>query len=235
MLDRFPTTGLTLVARLGSAERDVRGAAFEKIAALYWKPIYKYLRLGHRKSNDEAQDLTQSFLAHALEKEFLGDYDPAKGRFRTFLRTCIDRFAINEYKAATREKRGGGAVHLDFDSAEHELPMSTNETPEVVFEREWIRALFENAIAELRERWRGKDALTIFERYDLANGDERPSYQQLGDELHIPLTTVTNRLAAIRRDFRAIALELLRETTATDAEMRDEARRLFGVSSLSRA
>jgi hypothetical protein len=123
-------------------------------------------------------------------------------------------------------------VHLDFDSAEHELPMWTNETPEVVFEREWIRALFENAIAELRERWRGKDALTIFERYDLATGDERPSYQQLGDELHIPITTVTNRLAAIRRDFRAIALDLLRETTATDAEMRDEARRLFGSKAL---
>ena len=232
MLDRFPTTGLTLVTRLGSAERDVRGAAFEKIAALYWKPIYKYLRLAHRKSAEEAQDLTQSFLVFALEKEFLGDYDAAKGRFRTFLRTCIDRFAINEYKAATREKRGGGAVHLDFDSAEHELPMSTNETPEVVFEREWIRALFENAIAELRERWRGKDALTIFERYDLANGDERPSYQQVGDELHIPITTVTNRLAAIRRDFRAIALELLRDTTATDDELRDEARRLFGSKAI---
>jgi len=231
MLDRFPTTGLTLVARLGSSERDVRGAAFERIASLYWKPIYKYLRLAHHKSNEEAQDLTQSFLTFALEKEFLGDYDASRGRFRTFLRTCIDRFAINEFKAATREKRGGGAKHLDFDAVEHELPMSTNETPEVVFERESIRALFENAIDELRARWNGKDALTIFERYDLADGD-RPSYQDLADELRIPITTVTNRLAAIRRDFRAIALELLRDTTATDAELRDEARRLFGSKAL---
>jgi RNA polymerase sigma factor (sigma-70 family) len=231
MLDRFPTTGLTLVARLGSAERDIRGAAFERIAALYWKPIYKYLRLAHRKSNEEAQDLTQSFLTFALEKEFLGDYEPARGRFRTFLRTCIDRFAINEFKAATREKRGGRSMHLDFSEVEHELPLSTNETPEVVFERESIRALFENTIAELRARWSGKDALTIFERYDLADG-ERPSYQDLADELRMPVTTVTNRLAAIRRDFRAIALQLLRETTATDAELRDEARRLFGSKAL---
>jgi RNA polymerase sigma factor (sigma-70 family) len=222
----FPTTGLTLVGRLASAQQDVRSAAFESIAALYWKPIYKYLRLTHRKSNEEAQDLTQSFLAYALEKEFLGDYDPAKARFRTFLRLCVDRFAINESKAATREKRGGGALHLDFESAERETPMSTGETPEVVFEREWIRALFENAVATLRERWHGRDALTLFERYDL--DDEHPTYQQLADDLHIPITTVTNHLAAIRRDFRSIALELLRETTATDDEMRDEARRLFG-------
>ena len=189
--ERFPTTGLTLVARLGSVQRDVRGEAFERIAALYWKPVYKYLRLAHGKSNEEAKDLTQSFLAHALEREFLGGYDPAKARFRTFLRTCVDRFAINESKAALRIKRGGGAQHVDFASAEVELAMSSAAPPDVVFEREWIRALFEEAVARVREQWRGKPAWIAFERYDL--GDEpRPSYAGLARDLGVPATTITN-------------------------------------------
>jgi len=224
---RFPTTGLSLVARLGSEEREVRIAAFDRVVELYWKPIYKYLRLAHRKSSDDAKDLTQSFLAYALEKDFLAAYDPAKARFRAYLRMCADRFAANDAKAASRQKRGGGAEHVDFDAAENELTAGSGAEPDVVFEREWIRALFERAVAIVRERWQGKPALLAFERYDLG-GEPRPSYQEIADELRVPLTTVTNHLAAVRRDFRAVALDILRETTATDDEFRDEARRLFG-------
>jgi len=39
---------------------------------------------------------------------------------------------------------------------------------------------------------------------------------------------VTNHLASVRRAFRRILLGHLRELTATEAEYRDEARRLLG-------
>ncbi len=42
-------------------------------------------------------------------------------------------------------------------------------------------------------------------------------------------TTVTNRLAAMRRRFREIVLEVLRDATASDAEFRNEVRSLLGV------
>ena len=38
----------------------------------------------------------------ALEKDFFDGYDPEKGSFRTYLRTCLDRFVANEKKAAVR-------------------------------------------------------------------------------------------------------------------------------------
>ncbi len=41
--------------------------------------------------------------------------------------------------------------------------------------------------------------------------------------------TVTNRLAAARRRFREIALELVRESTASDREFENEVRALFGI------
>ena len=59
----------------------------------------------------------------AFEKNYVERYDPAKAKFRTFLRTCLDRFVQNQQKADRAEKRGGGAtlLSLDFPGAEREL------------------------------------------------------------------------------------------------------------------
>ena len=51
----------------------------------------------------DAQDLTQEFFARAFEKEYLEKYDPARARFRTFVRTCLDGFLANERQ---RPRRG---------------------------------------------------------------------------------------------------------------------------------
>jgi hypothetical protein len=41
--------------------------------------------------------------------------------------------------------------------------------------------------------------------------------------------TLTNYLAAMRRDLRSIVLEKLREITSGEREFRDEARTLLGI------
>jgi hypothetical protein len=72
----------------------------------------------------------------------------------------------------------------------------------------------------------------IFERYDLhdvAAAGGAPTYATLAAEFGVPVTQVTNSLAAMRRAFRANVLEELRAVTATDAEFHAEARELFGV------
>jgi hypothetical protein len=69
----------------------------------------------------------------------------------------------------------------------------------------------------------------LFERYDLNDDGSDVSYASLGQEFGLEPATVTNYLAAARRDFRRIVLEKLREITATDEEFRTEARSLLGV------
>ena len=120
---RFPATHWSAVLAARSDDSVERSRALEAIAAAYWKPIYKYVRIRWGKSNEDAKDLTQDFFAKLFEKEYLDDFDPTKARLRTFLRICADRFMANEAKAAKRLKRGGGAAHLslDFDAAENEL------------------------------------------------------------------------------------------------------------------
>ncbi len=63
---KFPTTQWSAIAALTGGEPDQRKIALEAVINLYWKPVYKYLRIRWRKSNEDAKDLTQSFFARAI-------------------------------------------------------------------------------------------------------------------------------------------------------------------------
>lgn len=238
-LHAFPTTRHSLVIRSRSPDSGVRARALDALLTAYWKPVYKYLRVRWHASADDAQDLTQSFFLPQAMQRLIDRYDPAQARFRTFLRTCLDRFAANERKAALRLKRGGDAqkVSLSLESAEEELRqhgMAQELDMDAYFHREWVRSLFALAVEAFRAEANaaGKAVqFAIFERYDLeANGAlEKQTYADLAREFAIPASQVTNHLAFARREFRRIVLERLGELCGSEEEFREEARDLLGV------
>lgn len=233
----FPATRLSVVARTRSADLETRRLAFGTLIEAYWKPAYKYLRLKWNLDPQEAADLTQEFFTGALEKDVIGRYDPARARFRTYLRLCLDGFAGNVKKAEGRLKRGGhlDIVPLDFASAEGELRThepSIDADVDQMFYQEWVRALFQHAVEDLRASTTaaGRTIMfRVFERYDLAEpGEAHPTYAALAAELGLTTTAVTNHLAAMRRQFRGCVLERLRDLTTSDEEFEAEAKRLLG-------
>ncbi|MBI4470884.1 MAG: sigma-70 family RNA polymerase sigma factor [Acidobacteria bacterium] len=236
---RFPETCWSAIVASGSEDPAERSRAFDTIVSMYWKPVYKYIRIKWHKSNEDAKDLTQGFFAKSIEKDFFRSYDPAKARFRTFLRTCLDGFLANEEKAARRIKRGGEAVvlSLDFETAEGELrhhEPAVQESMDDYFEKEFTRSFFELAVDRLRSEMEGQGKQThflLFEKHDLEATipSGRVSYAQLASEFSLPVTTVTNYLAAARKAFRRIVMTHVRSVTATDEEFRREARALLGV------
>ena len=235
VMERFPATRHSIVERMRATDANARRLAFDAVVDGYWKPVYTHLRLTRHLSPEDAQDLTQGFFTEAFEKAWLERFDPARARFRTFVRVCVDRYAMNAQQAETRLKRGGGlqGVPLDFVSAERELPgdPGASSDPDLRFHQEFIRALFERTVDALRLELtaEGRDSyFRLFERYDLSH-EEGMSYGQLATELGVTTTQVTNRLARVRRRFREIALDHLRALSATDEEFRREARDLFGL------
>lgn len=210
--------------------------AHADLVEAYWKPVYKYLRLKWHLAPEAAADATQDFFLSVLEKDLVGRYDPGRARFRTYLRLCLDGFASNQLKAERRLKRGGGVtpVPLDFTTAEGELVRIEPSAPADVddlFYREWVRALFDQAVTDVRAQAESRGRQTMFEvfaRYDLADPEARPSYDDIATALGLTTAAVTNHLAAMRREFRAIVLDRLREITGSEEEWEAEARRLLG-------
>jgi DNA-directed RNA polymerase specialized sigma24 family protein len=101
----FPATHQSVLERIRSDDAGVRRTAFGDLAVGYWRPSYHYLRLHWRLEPDAAEDAVQAFFTAAFEKGYVEKYDPAKARFRTFLRVCLDRFVQNLQKAESAEKR----------------------------------------------------------------------------------------------------------------------------------
>src|SRR5262249_29301350 len=206
---QFPATRHSVLAAIRSDDGDVRRAAFDALITAYWKPVFKYVRLKWNARPDDAADLTQAFFLRAYEKEFFEGFDPARARFRTYLRTCLDGFVANARKAESRLKRGGGVtlVPIDFEEAERELGRHAHHAVEdfdAHFHREWLRSLFGAAAIRLRAACAGRgrpQRFALFEAYDLA-GDEtaRPTYAELAGRFGVSSADVTNELAAARRE-----------------------------------
>jgi len=233
----FPPTRHSIVAAMRSAHRIDRRTAFDALVTAYWKPVFKYVRLKWHAPPEDAADLTQGFFMRAFEKDFFAAFDPGKARFRTFLRTCLDRFVANARKADARLKRGGGAtlVPIDVGEAERELSLQAPNAVEdfdAYFHREWLRSLFTAAADRLRSACAAagrQHRFAVFELYDLAPADrKRPTYADIARALGVSSADVTNELAAARREFRRFVIDLLREQCATDEEFDAEIRALTG-------
>jgi RNA polymerase sigma factor (sigma-70 family) len=232
----FPLTRWSLIEAARSSKREERQRALDKLIAVYWKPVYKYIRLRWGKDSEEAKDLTQEFFSRLLEKHFLGGYDPRRARLRTFLRVCIDRFLANQEKAGRRLKRGGDIqfLPLEFEAADGELKQIEIPVPAEMddfFDREWARSVFSLSLERLREELE-KDGKRIhfqlLELYDVEEGGRDLTYEQVAQRFGIKSTDVTNYLAYARRELRWIVLEQLREMTGSDEEFQREARSLLG-------
>jgi len=234
----FPSTQHSAIIGARGADPVERARAFEVLVAAYWKPTYKHLRVRWRKDSEACRDLTQAFFAIAYEKRYFDAYDPSVARFRTFFKTCLDRFVSKEVQAQGRQKRGGGAVvlSLDFDHAENELARTEPPAPdqlETYFDAEWVRSLMSGALETLRRQCESRGRTRTYEmfaRTALAEEDTpRPSYAELATEHGLSVTDVTNHITFARREFRRIVLERLRQLTGSEEEFRSEARAVLGV------
>ena len=147
-----------LAARDGSDTEARR--ALESLCQTYWQPLYAYIRQ-RGCGPDEASDLTQAYFTEFLEKDFLADVDPEKGRFRSFLLSSLRHFLSHERTRSSALKRGGGThtLSLDTELAEERYMQepTTGRTPEEVFERRWAltvlgRALYQSKRHQEAER-----------------------------------------------------------------------------------
>jgi RNA polymerase sigma factor (sigma-70 family) len=214
----FPDTRHSAIVGLHDKDQVVRRQSYAVIIGAYWHPVRKYVRLRWHENTEDGSDLAQAFFSNALESGALAGYDPARGSFRTYLRTCLDHFIINTRKRNARNQ----ALPLDFDVA------ALDESQDEVFQREWVRNLFSLAVEDLRA---GSDHLRfgVFEAYDLNESGTRPTYSELATKFGTTTERITNYLAAMRRDFRKAVLNRLRELTANEREFRSEARAILGV------
>src|SRR6267142_1655607 len=158
---RLPATAWSAILRTGAGDPVARRAALQQLVQMYWRSIYVYVRRKWGKSNEDAKDLTQAFVASILEKEFFQEADRDRGRFRALLRTALENFLRNQYAESKTRRRGGAHRTLSLDAAIEaegaEIHINETDPPEDLYRREWTRTLFGRAVNALRSTYASEE------------------------------------------------------------------------------
>ncbi len=154
----FPATRWSLVQRV--REPAVREAAMEELCRLYWRPIYLYARRAGRSQQD-AEDLTQSFFASLIERDTLAGADEQRGKLRTLLLTAFQRFAVSQWRKENRTKRGGGLHFTGIEELENSPALTGHDAPDVAYARAWAAGIVAETEAALERDYdrRGRGEL----------------------------------------------------------------------------
>ena len=232
----FATTHWSVVLAAANRETPEVATALEHLCCTYWYPLYAYVRR-QGYSQEDAQDLTQSFFVHLLRKNFLCGVGPEKGRFRSFLLACLKHFLTDEWERARTAKRGGSAPGflLDLEAAEdrYRLEPRVEANAESLYERRWALDLLDRVLERLRREAVVSGKAVVFAELEFCLLGERATetYAQLGARLGMSETAVKVTVHRLRQQYRELLREEIAHTVTRPDEIDEEMRYLFEVVS----
>ena len=200
--------------------------ALEQLCQIYWYPLYAFLR-GRNHSHQEAEDLTQGFFAHLLERDRIQFADQQRGRFRTFLLKSLENYSTGQWRRDTAEKRGGRVttLSLDFKSADerYQCEPVDHQTPERLFDRVWALTILHQTMDQLAEDYKSGGKSDLFDalRWQLID----PQPQSLsGVARDLSMSDGAIRVAAhrMRQRYRQRLRDMVAQTVSEPDQIDEE-------------
>lgn len=232
----FPATRWSVVLQAAGRASPESAEALEALCRAYWRPLYAFVRReGYAPA--EAQDLTQEFFSRLLEKHWLDDVRPGKGRFRSFLLAAVKHLLANEWKRAHRQKRGGGAAFVSLDETETEergqLELAGGLTPDRAFERRWVETLLGRVLGRLRGEFEAAgyaDRYALLKPFLLNHDDPRPC-EEFATRLGLTVSGAKSAIRRMRLRYAELFRDEIAQTVGGPEEVEDEIRHLLAVMS----
>jgi RNA polymerase sigma factor (sigma-70 family) len=219
----FHTTRWSMVLSAAEEQPD----ALEKLCRSYWRPLYSFARRDGRTQAD-AEDVVQGFLARLLEKHWLQRADRERGRFRTFLQMMFKCYLIDQYDFHNAKKRGGGVRHVSLDvegaEAEYVRQLSETDSPSAAFDRAWAMSVFDDARTRLR---RECEQAGRVEAFDLIQAGV--PYEEVARECALTREGVRSLAFRLRKRLQELLRLVIRETVTSPDDLEDEVQALKGI------
>ncbi len=230
---KFRTTQWSLVRAGGdSADVTVQREALTALCSTYWPPVYAYIR-GRGNDVESARDLTQGFFTQLLDKKYVKKANRNRGKFRSFLLTCVKRYLSDEHDRRHALKRGGGLtiLPLEFETAESSFRLEPADprTPEAIFEKRWALSVVREAVSRLEQEMQRSGKQAQFSRLKpwlTGDGPESP-YSTLAEDLGMTEKALRVTIHRLRRRLGQLLREEVASTLSDPAQLDAEMRSLF--------
>ena len=229
----FTTTHWSIVITAGQGESQQADDALEKLCRAYWYPIYIFLRRSSWTAHD-AEDLTQAFFEHVLEKDYLQAVDRTKGKFRSFLLAMLRHFIANRRRDARAQKRGGRVSFISLEDEQYLRSEFAEASAEQSFERQWATTLLEQVVTRLRGEYRGPNRAAQFDELKIfLTGDKHSeSYGEMAMRLKTTEAALKMAVGRMRQRYGELLRAEIESTVSTREEADDEMRALFAALAL---
>lgn len=228
---QFLTTHWTLILAARGDGPDGQ-AALEQLCRNYWPPLFVYARRNGHSPHD-AQDLVQAFITHLLARRDLNSVAPEKGRFRSFLLTAFKNFIVSGVRREQADKRGGQAGLISLDQEEPEsvcAPELTDSlSPDKAFDRSWARQIMTRALRRLADEHRSPTQARLFAALQptLMEGGRVVQEAQTAAQLGLTPGALAVAATRLRRRYRGLIEDEVRQTLANPADLAEEMRGLW--------
>jgi len=232
----FATTHWSVVLLAGQEGKVPEAReAFAQVYLDYWYPLYAYVRRrGNAPAN--AEDITQDFFVHLLAKKSLQGLEQSGGRFRSFLLRSLDNFLANEWDRRHAQKRGDGQTPLSLNVTDGEFKysqmLSDGETPESLFERQWVFTLLAKVLEQLRRECEATGKSNLFEdlRLHLQGDRQGPPYAEIAARQGLSEGALKVTVYRLRQRYVELLREEIARTVSRPEEVDEELRHLIALS-----
>lgn len=230
--DGFATTRWSLVLAARGPESEAR--ALETLCRVYWYPVFVYVRRNGFGRAD-AEDLTQSFFADILGRDWLDRANPERGHFRGFLHASVRRFLREHRRSQAAEKRGGHLLQVELETVER-AERAVAQTgggsalePDAAFDRDWAHTILERAVRRLSSEQPEGRRRALFEacRPFLLHPAEAGEYDALAQRFGIARGTVAVTVHRLGKRYRELVRAEVAETVAHPETVDSELRHLL--------
>jgi RNA polymerase sigma factor (sigma-70 family) len=167
-------TSASLLIRLNAPGVAARELAWQEFRDRYAPIIAGFARnLG--AARQDIDDLIQEVIAgfYSVSPRFV--YQPGKGRFRGYLKTCTAH-ALSKLRRERQREHAGSLEDVDPESVQVAQ----------AWDRAWDHEVLHQVLAEAREVWGSSKTFQAFERYSILN---EPA-EKVGESLQMNVNSV---------------------------------------------
>lgn len=214
-----------MIAARGNTEAAQR--ALGELCKGYWFPLYAYARRRGLPAED-AEDVTQEFFHTIISREVFARIVPERGKLRAFMLGAMKNVITDGHRRQSAQRRGGGEAVFSIDVAYGEKCLagepSHGQSPDVLFDRSWAYALLESARRRLGDWYAGMGKQELWQtmRPFLSGTGREETLRATAQQLGVNETALRSAVHQMRKRYRGLIEEEVRQTVAGETEAQEE-------------
>ena len=226
----FDQTSWTTVLAAGSGDEAVRLAALERLLGRYRAPILLDIRLRARCDEGEAEELGHQFIHNCLQRNFLNNIDPKKGRFRSYIKACIVNFLRDVHRQKIREPEKVSLQETNENGLPLIEPAATAASPELLIDAKWAIQVVNLAREQLEKECIAARRGPLFTALKpFLTADPQGGYAEVAAQLGMKEGAVRTATHRMRQRLGELIQAEIKETVATEEDWREELRYLLDL------